>query len=197
MAERGWRALSTRDERVVRHLADCAGCTTRYRELVECLDAAADAVEADADAVFAPERMAHQRERILRRIDSHAQRARVLTFPASSMTMRGTAHARPVVRWVAAAALAGLMIGIGAGRMFDGRRLFNGSQSTARLTTVRPAADSPARGQATQRPAISDEQFLSELNDAVAGPRTPELEVLDALTLYGPGGSIVPVTFKY
>jgi anti-sigma factor RsiW len=198
MAERGWRALSARDERVVRHLAQCGQCKAHYRELVEMLDSAAADAASDADAVFTAERLAHQRERILRRLDAHGQRARVLSFPASTVTVRGDARSRPALRWVAAAAIAGLMIGLSAGRVLDQRRFFSSSPSPTRLTSVRPATDIAGVGhQASYRPVVSDEEFLSELSDAVAGPRTPELEALDALTLPRQSGPVVPASIKY
>jgi hypothetical protein len=198
MAERGWRALSARDERVVRHLAQCADCEARYVQLVEMLEVAGTDATERANAAFPAERLAHQRERILRRIDAHGQRARVLSFPAAPTSLRGETRSRPALRWLTAAALAGLMIGLSAGRVLENRRLFGPSPSATRMATIRPAADAAALGrQSAGSQAVSDEEFLSELSDAVAGPRTPELEALDALTLPRQSGPIVPASYKF
>jgi hypothetical protein len=198
MAERGWRALSARDERVVRHLARCADCEARYAQLVEMLDLAGTDATSHADAAFPVERLAHQRERILRRIDAHGQRARVLSFPAAPSGLRAESRSRPALRWLTAAALGGLMIGLSAGRVLEDRRLAGPSPSTTRMTAVRPASDTLALGrQSARRPTVSDEEFLSDLSDAVAGPRTPELEALDALTLPRQSGPIVPANYRY
>jgi hypothetical protein len=198
MAERGWRALSARDERVVRHLAQCADCEARYHDLVGLLDVAGTDATERADAAFPAERLAHQRDRILRRIDAHGQRARVLSFPAAPANLRGETRSRPALRWVAAAALGGLMIGLSAGRVLDQRQLFDPSRSAPRVATIRPASDASALGrQSALIRTVSDEEFLSELSDAVAGPRTPELEALDALTLPRQSGPIVPANYRY
>jgi hypothetical protein len=199
MAERGWRALSAREQRVVRHLAACPACEARYRDLVLWLDAAAFESEHQADAVFPAERLAHQRDRILRRLEAHGQRARVLPFPVPAVGSRtDSLRGRPALRWVAAAAVAGLMIGLGTGRLLDLRRLTGPAPRGAVQTMVARQADAvaPAGLQRFANPVVSDETFLSELDDAVAGPRTPELEAIGALTLPRPTGGIVPASFK-
>ncbi len=197
MAERGWRALSVRDERVVRHLAQCSACEARYRELVETLEVAAGDAVSQADAAFSAERLSHQRDRILRRIEAHGQRARVLSFPVASADQHGDVRSRPGLRWVAAAALVGLMIGLSAGRVLDDRGGL-GSSAPPRIVSIKPTADAAFRArQATRGDAVSDEEFLSELSDAVAGPRTPELMALDALTLPRDAGAIIPASIKY
>ncbi len=198
MAERGWRALAARDERVVRHLAACAACENRYREMVEMLDIAGCDAASRADAAFTVERLAHQRDRILRRIDAHGQRARVLSFPVASVDQHAEGHSRPALRWVAAAALVGLMVGLSAGRVLDDRPASVPSAAAPRMAAARLTSDGAIRARpVTRSTPLSDEQFLSELSDAVAGPRTPELEALDALTLPRDAGPIVPASIRY
>jgi hypothetical protein len=132
--------------------------------------------------------MAHQRERILRRIDALQSGPRVLPFPAAGQNGHAPAQPRVLRRWVAAAAVAGLLVGLGAGRMvFDG-----GSPSSttadARRAIAPAASPAPARQAPTIRalhvePSVSDEEFLSEIELATAAPRTRELRAIYAFTL--------------
>ncbi len=183
LADRGRQALSTRDERVVRHLAECDACGERYRELSDLLDQAGGVAAAEADAAFTPEKLAHQRDRILRRLEAHAHPARVLPFPAGAAAARAEGRARPAVRWVAAAAVAGLVIGLGVGRFLDLRQPAGTPVKTvAAARTASAAAASGVRSVAT-RDVASEEQFLADLDSALAAPSTPELAALEALTL--------------
>ena len=91
-------------------------------------------------------------------------------------------------RWVAAAAVAGLLVGLGAGRL-----VFDGDAATT--TAARPQAPPPPlrlrRARPTMRalhvePAVNDDQFLSEIELATAAPRTRELRAIYAFTLEEP-----------
>jgi hypothetical protein len=200
MAERGWRALASREKRVVRHLAECGACAARYQALMVSLDEAAAESARQAEAAFSPERLGHQHDRILRRIDAHGQRARVLPFPVSSASP-GVAgmRSRPMLHWVAAAAVVGLMIGLGTGRMIDPRRLADsGPRPAPQVASALPAQRiSPVMRPGFRDSVVSEEEFLSELDDAVAGPRTPELETIGSLTLPASSGAIVPITLRH
>ena len=182
MADRGFDALQPEDERVVRHVETCAPCGVRYQTFRTHLDEAAVASSDAADAVFTEERLAHQRERIMRRIDVHG--ARVLPFPVAEPGARGPAHQRSVLRWVTAAAAAGLLVGLTAGRVLH---LGDETAATriARSTAPRPS-DVNGSGRvmtaALTRQDL-DNALLSEIEMALSSPRTPELRAIDSLTL--------------
>jgi hypothetical protein len=189
LADRGLAALDATDEAPLRHLAHCASCHAQYQALRASFDDARDAAISEAEAACSDDRMAHQRERILRRIDALQSGPRVLPFPAAGQNGHAEAQPRVLRRWVAAAAVAGLLVGLGAGRMvFDGSD--NGSTTTA--DAGREIAPAAAPAPARQAPAIralhvetgvSDDQFLSEIELATAAPRTQELRAIYAFTL--------------
>ena len=168
----------------------------------------AGALAEEADAAFPPERLAAQRARIARRLAALArqqerrtsrravgagsqaaaprsQPARVLPFPVRETVVRRPA--RPV-RWVAAAAAAGLLVGLVAGRGFD-RRLASGPSSVGSAPSAAlraaPAAEPRPQG-ARGAPALADllagEPLLVEIEAALASPRVAELQAIDALT---------------
>jgi hypothetical protein len=178
MADRGLGALDPKDESVVRHVSGCVRCTSRYESVSASLDDAAKAAVEAADATFTPERLHAQRERIMRRLDTAG--ARVLPFPAADAASGRPASSRPMLRWVALAAAAGLLIGIATGR------LLQPTTPGAAPATIVAARTAPQIG-AQVRPAAlkvpADDPFLSEVESALSAPRTPELEPIDVMTL--------------
>ena len=158
------------------HLAGCKACRSEYDELTAVLLAARDASDA-ADAHFTSERLAAQHAHILRRLENAERPAKVLHFPSSS---RPTPVVRGGVRrWIAAAAAAGLLTGIFAGRALD--------FSYARRMSA-PALDSTGEDRlavqsAAARPALpTDERLLGEIEAALIEPRVDELRAIDAFT---------------
>ena len=110
LAERGGAPI---DPPVAEHLADCAACGTRYAELTTFMDTLRRDGEAEADAIFTPEKLRLQQQQIVRRIALVGRPARVLSFPGR--IVRRTIDAstsRTAPRWVAAAAAAGLFAGM-------------------------------------------------------------------------------------
>jgi anti-sigma factor RsiW len=182
LAERGGAPL---DPPVAEHLADCAACGTRYAELSSFMDTLRRDGDAEADAIFTPEHLRLQQEQIIRRIALVGRPARVLSFPGR--IVRRTIDAstsRTAPRWVAAAAAAGLFVGVAVGASFqwrsqlDGRRTFLSDASRARTQRLTPIA---TRGTAPADVA-SDDAFLSDLEIALERPHTRELLAFDALT---------------
>jgi anti-sigma factor RsiW len=182
LAERGGTPL---DPPVAEHLADCAACGTRYAELSSFMDTLRRDGDAEADAIFTPEHLRLQQEQISRRIALVGRPARVLSFPGR--IVRRTIDAstsRTAPRWVAAAAAAGLFVGVAVGASFqwrsqlDGRRTFLSDASRARTQRLTPVA---TRGTAPADVA-SDDAFLSDLEIALERPHTRELLAFDALT---------------
>jgi hypothetical protein len=100
------------------HVAACAACQARLAALRAWVDDTAAEAGAVADAAFTPQRLAAQKSAILRRLEAAGRSARVIAFPAGAPAepRRGT---REIVRWASAAAVAGLMVGLASGRMFD------------------------------------------------------------------------------
>jgi hypothetical protein len=189
LADRGLAALDAHDEAPVRHLAHCAACEARYQALRAGFEDTREAAAADADAACTEDRLARQRERILRRIDALQFGPKVLPFPASTPQAHGAAQPRVMRRWVAAAAVAGLLVGLGAGRLVFRSGEGDSSAVTARRD-VAPAA-APVRQAPTIRalhgePVVTDDQFLSEIELATAAPRTRELRAIYAFTLEEP-----------
>jgi hypothetical protein len=115
----------------------------------------AQAAAEDADAAFPAERLAQQQRRILDRVDTEPRPARVIAFPAARTHDTSTSRIRPATRWIAAAAMAGLVVGVVAGRF--GHDSSRGLLSAATITRpaepergFRAAAD--GRGGASLRP---------------------------------------------
>ena len=170
------------DEQALRHVAECERCAADLARLTVDADEWRDAAIAEADAVFDDARLETQRVRILDRLATLGQAARVLYFPnrtAREVTMPGASGSR---RWVSVAAAAGLIIGLVAGQLL---RLVpwegSGSRRDAALT-VQVSRTTTGVVPATSQSTMSDEQFLDEIEAALQARRAHSLRALDALT---------------
>jgi hypothetical protein len=162
------------------HLDACASCRVRYTALDEWLQGIGSVARAEADEAFPAERLAAQQSQILRRIEALERPARIIVFPK---------HTRPAIgertgarRWVAAAAAAGLVVGIAAGQLLDLRdALGRRDQRFAQQRPLEPTLS--ANIQPVNLASLqSDEAFLQDLEEAATSPRVPELAALDAFT---------------
>jgi hypothetical protein len=177
LSEREARAIDPRD---AEHLTDCPACASRYADLLGFMNGLQRGGEADADAVFTPERLRAQQQQIARRVALVGRPARVISFP--SHFVRGAIGApasHPALRWAAAAAAAGLFIGVALGAGYEWRAH---PQDAPRLVgeSARPhVAAAPARGGSATE---SDDAFLSDLEVALERPHTHELRAFDAFT---------------
>lgn len=166
------------------HLAACAECRARSLELADFLNGArADGHEA-ADEVFTLDRLRHQQDHILLRLEHLNHPARVLSFP-SRVTWRISSGARRVApRWLAAAAVAGLFVGAVGGRLMpDNDRRAGGMQ----VVGIRPSPRVLPAPAAHAVPVsivetFDDAAFLKELEDTLARTHPRELQPFDALT---------------
>ena len=162
------------------HLAVCPTCRTRFEHFSESLEEMRVEAAAEVDALFPAERLAAQHAQIFRRIEAAERPARVIKFPKFSPVLTSrTSHAS---RWVAAAAAAGLMVGVGVGQMMDLRHLGRTPAAgvEARMAvSQRPAEPSPM---AVTASAGADEAFLIDLDASLSRPSVPELRALDDLT---------------
>ncbi|HXH07291.1 MAG TPA: hypothetical protein VNI83_11970 [Vicinamibacterales bacterium] len=200
-----------REGRLHPHLEVCSRCRRHRAVLVQVAEGSGELAR-EADAAFPPERLAEQRARIARRLarlgggmahgvsrragttaerdplpdaPPHPQAARVLPFPARHPLPR---RQKAPVRWAAAAAAAGLIVGLFAGRGFDRRLSPAPASEPAPSPVLRPTgtmADSRAE-RAHPALALSDllaeEPLLVEIDAALASPRVAELQAIDALT---------------
>lgn len=176
------------DPPVVEHLNDCESCHARYAEIAGLLDRLRQQGEAEADALFPPDRLRVQHQRIAHRIAHVGRAARVLSFPRQLVDRTITAspsHTAP--RWIAAAAAAGLFVGVALGASY-GWQWRAGSAPPAAVSENAAAAGVtawtpiPTRGTAPAPDVAADDAFLSELELALDRPRTSELQPFDALT---------------
>jgi len=168
------------DPPVADHLADCAECGTRYGELTALMDGLRRDGESDADAIFTPERLRAQQQQIARRIEHIGRPARVISFPGRIVRRTlGASTSRTPPRWVAAAAAAGLFVGVAVGASYEwsGRRV--PAATFARDTAVRT---SPATPRSSVADDVNDTAFLLDLEAALERPHTRELLAFDALT---------------
>jgi hypothetical protein len=173
------------DERAVRqHVHGCETCTWRYTELTAPLERLRADAASEADELFTPARLDAQRTAIRERLELGARASRIIPFPASRPTMDRAVIARPMFRWVAAAAAAGLLVGVSAGRFLTTTaRSDTPVSSVARsAVTPAPATPRPATYQPDSGSASGDEAFLVELETAVPRQRIAALSALDDLT---------------
>lgn len=152
------------------HLAHCGECRARHSEFLSLLADAATAATADTTLAFSDDRLARQREAIMERVAQASSGGRVITFPAGA--------ARPSLpaghtgsRWVAAAAAAGLVIGLLGGHLSH--------DLTGPTTAMRP--NGTALAQAASRGSAEDE-LLGQLETTAEETGPSALRPLDALT---------------
>ena len=161
------------------HLERCDRCGHQLAALVGFRDEIRSTFRAAADEAETPDRLVAQRQRIARRLARlGAGPAHVLRFPSTLQIVRG-AHTRH--RWVAAAALGGLLIGLGAGRVLQwpGTPQVQMAAGTAAANQAVPPFSPPPASRSTH---AAEEAFLDELEAALETPRVTELQTLDAWT---------------
>jgi hypothetical protein len=158
------------------HLRECGDCRLRYDAYGSWLDDLRTDATSEADAYFPAERLAAQQQQIFRRLEALERPARVIAFPRQS---RPTAMARRgPQRWIAAAAAAGLIIGLGAGEVLNLRNMTRAPSPTLRQPEA--AISQTARGGLQAVGFTADDAFLYD-SDA-ASPRVEALQALDELT---------------
>jgi len=162
----------------VQHLAGCVACDVRRTELTDVLtDVTAAAID-EADAAFPAERLARQQARILSRIDHDGRPGRVITFPASRTSEPISLRARPTTRWVAAAAAAGLIVGLVAGHLTHDFPV--GVHPAMRPQVARQQIAATSMREASV--AMTDDEFLGEVEQAIDSSGPAALRPIDALT---------------
>lgn len=138
------------------HVRECSACRARLTSLSSWLDGLRTDARQEADEAFPRERLAIQQGQILRRLEAMERPARVLRFPRFAKAISARDAGRQ--RWIAAAAVAGLVVGIGLGQTFQ----FVNSTSDTQVRGVTAPVERAARGGVVLTPvsAGSDEMFL-------------------------------------
>jgi anti-sigma factor RsiW len=179
LTERGGDAI---DPPSAEHLADCDACSARYAELTAFMDTLRREGDAEADAVFTADRLRAQQQQIARRIEQVGRPARVISFPSRIVRRTfGASQSRTAPRWVAAAAAAGLFVGVALGASYEWNlqrvpaSSFGARDLKARIAPVATRGESLAD-------VANDDAFLSDLELALERPHTRELQAFDAFT---------------
>ena len=182
MAERAGEPISPP---VAEHLADCESCGGRYADLAAFMDGLRREGEAETDAIFTADRLRAQQQQIARRVALLGRPARVISFPGRIVRRTITAStSRTAPRWVAAAAAAGLFVGVAVGASYQSRfglvprrggPTFLVTDTASRLTPVATRGTGPTD-------VAADDAFLSDLEIALDRPHTRELQAFDELT---------------
>jgi hypothetical protein len=160
------------------HLQVCAECRVRFASFSQWMtDIRVDAID-EADEQMPAERLAAQQAQIFRRLEAAERPARVIAFPKSS---DGAMRRTPVHRWVAAAAAAGLVAGLGLGQMFDLRHWSPSSARVVRSERVEPSTAAVQPRPAVLPASLNDEATLADL-EAAATPRYEALRAYDTFT---------------
>jgi hypothetical protein len=169
------------------HLSACARCDARRVGLQRLLDDISDTAAAATDAAFPPERLTRQQARILAHLQHEGRPGRLIAFPAGHAPHESpVSRTRPGSRWIAAAAVAGLVVGVIAGHF--GHDYSFGRPGPARVIIARTAEEPELRATASTAAirevtaSISDEEFLNQIEIAIDAPAAAALQPLDDLT---------------
>ena len=165
------------------HLSSCAQCRARYANFTAWLDHLHDDAVAEADEVFPPERLAVQQAQVMRRLEALERPARVIAFPRFARPV--TSAQGHVQRWVAAAAAAGLVIGLAAGQFFDIRHALSPISTQPTTQSARLATPQPlSRGSVVPVSAssVSDETLFFGGDPAQTTERLSMLQSIDDIT---------------
>jgi hypothetical protein len=160
-----------------RHLASCDVCRATLDTRVAALRLERDAVDALVEASFPDSALDTQRRGIVARLTARRDNGRVLEFPARAG--RQAPRDRPAMRWLAAAAAAGLFVGMLAGPRLQPvwQGPFLAQRHVARATPLQAVSAREPRVVHTH-----DELFLSEMETAVNNRGALPLRALDDLT---------------
>ena len=177
------------DPPVAEHLIDCEACGQRYADLTQFMQWLDTEATAETEDIFTPDRLGLQRAQIARKLEHLGHAARVITFPGrpAGHRMIGSAP-RSVRRWIAAAAAAGLFVGVGTGLLFDwdrvpGRRVTSVARQTVLMSPAGGAREAAIGAIEIVRPDPSEDNvFLSTIELAGQRPHISELDAVDALT---------------
>lgn len=171
-------ATGSDDPGIAAHLEACPACQHQIGDWQSVMPPIADALRATPDDRLTETFLTGQRNEVMRRLRGEP-RARVIRFPAPDPAEHPTARVmRPEVRrWVAAAAVFGILVGGSVVRLLDPRphRPVTSTAGRAIIGSPQPLVRPVAEGGA-------DEAFLVELDTALVSRGPEPLRVLDAMT---------------
>jgi hypothetical protein len=160
------------------HLQECAECRLRFTSFSSWLqELRADGI-ADAEEALPAERLAAQQAQILRRLEAAERPARVIVFPKHRVEPPRPASVR---RWIATAAAAAFIAGLGLGQMLNLRPLSSEPSTFPADRAVEARHVPEAPGAAMALAAFNDEADLAEL-EAASIPRYEALRAYDTFT---------------
>ena len=193
------------------HLRTCRRCEGRFSALTTLLKTMPEVAEGGFEEVFTAQRLQTQRARIghrLAQLVGKVAPVRVLAFPFCGRPHRQVDR-RPVC-WLATATAVGLLLGVTAGQLIHYQRVATRTATAAETADDAPrsaaAVDEPAgrldmtgtvdlpppdgdsQTQASQLTLgefvrlMEEEEFLGNLELALASFQVSELESIDALT---------------
>jgi hypothetical protein len=177
------RALATGEAATDPHLASCAHCQSRYADFTDWLERIHDDAHDDAEDAFPPERLAAQQSQVMRRLEALERPARVIMFPRFGRPVTSTQG--QAQRWVAAAAAAGLVIGLAAGQFFDVRHLLTPAARSPQMQSARianPPAQSRPQVVPVSATSVSDETLFFGGDTARMSGRLEMLKSIDDIT---------------
>jgi hypothetical protein len=183
------------DPRTADHLVDCHACQLRYDDVAGFMSGIRDTAEAETDAIFTADVLHEQQQQIAQRLAAMGHAGRVLSFPGTIEAIREPALSRPTgsrvaAGWVAAAAAAGLFVGVGSGIYYDtkiraiDRTPASVSAPVDAATPAQAAAPTPVStpDSSISLPDWMSEDDAAELEASLDRPRTPELVAFDLIT---------------
>ncbi len=163
------------------HLQTCADCRSRFASFCTWADGLRADAFAEADEAFPAERLAAQQAQILRRLEAAERPARVIAFPKFSRPM-SVGSSLPA-RWIAVAAAACFVVGVGVGQWMNFRHDYAGTPLASSRIVEGPRRERPET--ADVRPIssnVNEEAFLSAIDDSLTRASIPELRAVDAFT---------------
>ena len=159
------------------HLSRCAECRVRYASFESWMEEIRTEAVADADEVFTPERLKAQQTHIFRRLEAAEHPTRIIAFPKAPVA---ATRPSPFRRWVAGAAAAGLVAGIGLGQMLNLGR--TSPEPSPQGGTVIAEAPIARGGKPAVIPASFNEETAMRELDEIAVPHYDALRAYDTFT---------------
>ena len=165
------------------HLRECGSCRARFAAFSGWLDTLRLDARAEADEAMTIERLTAQQAQIARRLEALDHPARVISFPRYTPPV-----AAPSGRgrgWIASAAAAGLLVGLGLGQWMNFAPAADGRAGSGAppQQIARSAVAEPGLMSVQPASQLSDEAQLYDADLPPSQARVPEsLQYLNAIT---------------
>lgn len=162
------------------HLRECAECRLRFASFTSWLEELRTDAVAEANGAIRPERLTAQQAQIFRRLEAAERPGRVIAFPKHPVESHRPMSAS---RWIAGAAAASFIAGIGLGQLLSFRPM-SAVPSTFpadRVVQSGGAAVVPASLSRNSLNSLNEEADLAELEEASI-PRYEALRAYDTFT---------------